>query len=208
MAIKKKPNIDIPPEDIPQDVPPEIVNEVLDEIVSEEDEKILTLKQTLFCHYYVMNEETRGNATLSYALAYWWDIDWASRDNEKDDNGREILGTSQYDKMIKLIAPSASRNTRKVKIQETITRLWNTLLTDEQVDAKHAQILFKGRDDVALRAVQEYNRIKWRITDKTKDESESDKAKADLFKTLEWQVKTMSKEELSGTIQDLLTPKR
>ena len=202
MPIKKRKNIDTPPEDT-QDK-----NEVLDELISEEDEKLLTLKQTLFCHYYVMNEETRGNATLSYALAYWYDIDSASRVNDRDDQDREILGTSEYDNIIKLIAPSASRNTRKHKIQETITKLWNTLLTDEQVDAKHAQILFKGRDDVALRAVQEYNRIKWRITDKTKDESESDKAKADLFKALEWKVTTMSKEELSWTTQDLLTPSR
>jgi hypothetical protein len=46
-----------------------------------------------------------------------------------------------------------------------------------------------------------------RITDKTKDESESDLAKADLYKTLQWKVKDMSKEEVAGTIQDLLSIK-
>lgn len=70
MAIKKKPNIDVPPENAQDSKSDSISNEIIDELMSEEDENELTLKQTLFCHYYVMNEETRGNATLSYALAY------------------------------------------------------------------------------------------------------------------------------------------
>jgi hypothetical protein len=35
----------------------------------------LNVRQELFCMYYVMNDELRGNATLSYAEAYGYDLD-------------------------------------------------------------------------------------------------------------------------------------
>lgn len=82
------------------------------------------------------------------------------------------------------------------------------MLRDEIVDWEMAKMILWPDWASKREMIKEYNKVQQRVTQKIKDESESDKAKADLFKTLEWQVKTMSKEELSGTIQDLLTPKR
>lgn len=175
---------------------------------SEKVEAILTPVQELFCQYYCNVEVTRFNATMSYSEAYWYDLDGASRVQVKDKNTQEIIRESEYRRMYRTCSVNGTRLLRNAKIQDRITVLMNELKKDEVVDRKMMQHILWPDNQSSRDMIKEYNKLMQRITDKTKDESESDKAKADLFKTLEWQVKTMSKEELSGTIQDLLTPKR
>ena len=175
---------------------------------SERIEMILTPVQELFCQTYCTNDFTRFNAVMSYAEAYWYDLDSASRIQVKDKKTGEILRESEYRRKYRICGVGGNRLLKNAKIQDRITVLMNELKKDEIVDRRMMEHILSKDNQSSRDMIKEYNKLMQRITDKTKDESESDKAKADLFKALEWQVKTMSKEELSWTIQDLLTPSR
>lgn len=55
--------------------------------------------------------------------------------------------------------------------------------------------------------IKEYNKIMGRVTNKNRDESESDKAKAELYTEVKEKIKTMDSRELIDSIQELLTKK-
>lgn len=174
---------------------------------SEKVEAILTPVQELFCHYYCNNEVTRFNAVMSYAEAYWYDLDGASRLQVKDKNTQEVLRESEYRRMYRVCWVNWARLLKNAKIQDRITVLMNELKKDEIVDRRMMEHILSKDNQSSRDMIKEYNKIMQRITDKTKDESESDKAKTELYKTLQWKVKEMSKEEVAGTIQDLLSIK-
>lgn len=174
---------------------------------SEEIGTTLTPVQELFCHYYCNIDSTRFNAVMSYAEAYWYDLDGASRLQVKDKNTGEVLRESEYRRMYRVCWAAWNRLLKNVKIQDRITVLLNELKKDEIVDRRMMEHILSKDNQSSRDMIKEYNKIMQRITDKTKDESESDLAKADLYKTLQWKVKEMSKEEVAGTIQDLLSIK-
>lgn len=126
----------------------------------------LTLKQELFCQNYVTNEEIRGNATLSYADAYWVDLESKSKIRQTDSEWEEIEGTSEYDKAYNSCSAMWCRLLRNLKIQERNTDLWNELLSDRRVDARLGQIIYQWKDEHSLWGIREYNKLKQRITDK------------------------------------------
>lgn len=175
---------------------------------SEEIGTTLTPVQELFCHYYCNNEVTRFNAVMSYAEAYWYNLDGASRLQVKDKNTGEVLRESEYRRMYRVCWAAWNRLLKNVKIQDRITVLLNQLKKDEIVDRRMMEHILSKDNQSSRDMIKEYNKLMQRITDKTKDESDSDKAKAELYKSLESQIKTMPKEQVSQVIQDLLTPKK
>jgi len=44
----------------------------------------------LFCRYYIQRGDSCGNATLSYAAAFDYELDSLSKINEWNETGREI----------------------------------------------------------------------------------------------------------------------
>jgi len=134
-----------------------------DELIVKEK---LTLKQELFCQNYVINDVFRGNATLSYADAYWYDMESKDKTRQRDAEWEEIEWTSEYDKAYNCCAALASRLLKNVKIQDRNIDLWNDMLSDRRVDARLWQIIYKWKDEHSLWGIREYNKLKNRITDK------------------------------------------
>jgi len=171
------------------------------------DTNWLTPRQELFCQYYVCNEDTRFNATNSYAMAYWYDIDAADPEEIRDELTGKLIKKSERLMMQNVCATGGKQNIRKYQVQTRITKLLNEMMRDEIVDWEMAKLILWPDGASKREMIKEYNKVQQRVTQKTKDESDSDKARADLLKTFEWRVKEMSKEEISGTIQSLLSLK-
>lgn len=108
----------------------------------------LNPRQEKFVRLYTQNDELFGNATLSYAEAYGYNLD-------------EMVGDERK-KMYDSCSAQSSRLLRIDKIQKRKIELLNELLKNEIVDAKLAELI-KGGDMMAIR---EYNKLKGRITDK------------------------------------------
>lgn len=126
----------------------------------------LTLKQELFLRCYTQNEVLAGNATLSYAYAYGYDLENASHTQEIDADGHEIMGTSDYDRMYSNVATMGSRLLKNAKISKFIDKFFNELLTDERVDRELAKMITGYDGAVKMAAIREYNALKQRITKK------------------------------------------
>lgn len=129
-------------------------------------EEVLTPKQEAFCRFYTQNSELFGNGLLSYTRAYGYDLDHADRTREKDDNGKEIIGSSDYDRMNLNCRASASRLLTNDNIIKRVTTLLNEYLNNQNIDARLAEIILKGDHADSLRAISEYNKLKQRIIDK------------------------------------------
>jgi len=127
-------------------------------------EKVLTPKQEKFLRNYIQSTGAMcGNGTLSYANAYGYDLENADTTRQLDENGKQIQGTSQRDKMAKLCEMSASRMLSNVIIEPHITALYMELMEDHaRVDRELMKLVLKG--DIS--AIREYNALKQRITKK------------------------------------------
>lgn len=132
----------------------------------EENKDILTLEQERFCINYTQNKEYFGNATLSYAEAYGYDLDNADKTRQIDGKGNEIKGTSEYDRLYNICASGGSQNIRKLNIQKRCNELLNKLMENNVIDARLIEIILKGEDKDSIQAIREYNRLKQRILDK------------------------------------------
>lgn len=130
------------------------------------EEVILSLEQEQFCKNYTQNSEFFGNATLSYADAYGYDLETADKTRQVDKEGNEIRGTSEHDKMYNTCAVAGSQNIRKHNIQLRCRVLLNEMMKDDVIDARMIEIILKGDDADSLRAISEYNKLKQRIVDK------------------------------------------
>lgn len=126
----------------------------------------LTLKQEKFCKLYTMPGETFGNGTISYLLAYGYDLDTYSDKREIDENGKEIPLTSDRERCYQVSASCASRLLRNEKIIKRNRQLLVAQLTDELADSKLTEHIIKARSDVSLNAVKHYNDLKGRIVKK------------------------------------------
>ena len=106
----------------------------------------LTLKQELFCQYFVFDEETRGNGTLSYQKAY-----------EIPKVGRWAMTCSQ----------SANVNLKRVKVAARLNEILKLYLDDNLVDNELAYVVAQKGDLLAkVQGIKEYNRLKRRVEDK------------------------------------------
>lgn len=135
--------------------------------IKEKKEEKLTPKQELFCRYYTQNSVLFGNATLSYAEAYGYDLEVLDRTYLKDNKGKDIKGTSEYDKACNLCAVDGSRLLRNAKINEFMRVCLNELLSDLVVDSELAKVIVQNDEmDVKISGIREYNKLKKRVTDK------------------------------------------
>lgn len=159
----------------------------------EETKDNLNEKQELFCRYYTQNNALFGNATLSYAEAYGFDLDtldkddgiWEFKDGTtmtvRDFNvfdlpaeeweslkhqDKRLIKESTYKNAYDNCSQSGSRLLRLVKINLRITELLNEIMTDEVIDARLTKIILHGKDSDSISAIKEYNALKARIIKK------------------------------------------
>lgn len=131
-------------------------------------EERINPQQELFCRYYTQNSEFFSNATLAYAEAYEYDLDFLDRTRKKDKKGKEIPGTSEYDKAYNTCSVNGSRLLRSNKIQAFIRKCLNEMLTDEVVDGELVKTILQNYElPSKMAAIREYNKLKQRITEKT-----------------------------------------
>lgn len=147
----------------------------------------LNIAEEMFCQYYVLNADTRRNATMSYAMAYgrMEELDNASKDDaiyENDDvmdeeGGSDIkksvgrgklIQASSYDRLYNVCSNEGARLVRKPYISRRVTELLNSLLRDEIVDAELAKVIMQDRElSPKMRAVEEFNKLRQRTTKTT-----------------------------------------
>ena len=141
-----------------------------------EQESELNLNREAFCQYYTKNQALFGNATLSYAEAFGYKLDELSKEDAKYKGKgakRKLVEPSSYDKAYHVCSVQSSRLLRNADIQNRITALLNELLRDDIVDSQLAKIITQDDDlQSKVRAINEYNKVRGRIIDKTRDVTE------------------------------------
>lgn len=168
-----------------------------------EELEVLTKEQEQFCRNYTQNYDFFGNATLSYANAYGYDIE-AQPDNDAIillADGREMpqyeydlidtddikpkvkrtLEESSRTKMENNCASSGSRLRSKVKIQSRCRELLNEFMTDSVIDARLTEIILEGNHADSVRAIQEYNKLRQRIITKVDHTSKGNEIKGNTI---------------------------
>lgn len=115
----------------------------------------LTPQQALFCKLYTKRGDTFGNATLSYAIAYDYEL-------PKDDNGKNIITSSEY----LTCSANGSRLLTNDNVEKAIQQGMLELLNDNAVDARLSEILYKGQETNSIQAIKIHNELKQRITKK------------------------------------------
>lgn len=127
----------------------------------------LNLKQELFCRYYTQNPELFGNATLAYAEAYGYDLQSLSRIRLKDENGREIIGSSEYDKSYNVCSVNGYKLLIKTHIQEFMRKCRLEMKTNDVIDSELIKIILQDHDRPSkISAIREYNKLEKRVSEK------------------------------------------
>lgn len=127
----------------------------------------LTPQQELFSRWYTTKGDTFSNGTLAYSIAYDYKLDELSRDNQKNEKGEEILGTSEYSKAYNVCAVMASKNLKNANILARITELLNEQFNNDAIiDARLQEITINGKDADSIQAIKHRNELKNRITKK------------------------------------------
>lgn len=139
---------------------------IVDEIFGDS----LTEKQELFCQYYTQVASSFGNATLSYSLAYGYDLDTAPDDDyieEKLEDGTyKLTKPSTKKRYENICAVNGSRLLRNTKIDKRVRTLLNDLMDEKIIDARLVEIIMKGEDKDSIQAIKEFNKLKQRIVEK------------------------------------------
>ncbi len=137
--------------------------------------KVLNPRQEKFCRNYTQNDSMFGNATLSYADAYGYDLDSLNSDPVYDEvwdetTGKavkQILQKSEYQKAYDICSKDGNRLLRNAKINDRIVKLLNEMMTEEQADSELMKTMKQTEDYGAkLAAIREYNKLKQRISNK------------------------------------------
>src|SRR3954463_5871075 len=102
--------------------------EEIDQAAAERDNQ----RRELFCRYYAQGEGTFGNATLSYAAAYDYDL---GDTDIVDKNGNPLI-QKPYRTSYHTCSVNGSSLLRNTEVHERVTKLLNELLKDEIVDAE------------------------------------------------------------------------
>lgn len=95
---------------------------------SEEVRDILSIKQENFLRFYIVNDELRGNATLSYAEAYGYDLDTLDKTGKRDLKTGILLEPSEFTRAYNTCSQLASRLLRNVKVQRRRVEILNEVL--------------------------------------------------------------------------------
>lgn len=157
----------------------------------DEVNEILTEKQERFCVNITQNRELFGNATLSYAEAYGFDIDAEPDDDaqykftdgsifsekELEDlskeesktyntgDGKKIQDSSRK-RMYDNCSTYGSKLKKNLKIQARCRELLNEFMVDQVIDARLTEIILDGDNNESISAIKEYNKLKQRIVEK------------------------------------------
>lgn len=128
----------------------------------------LTPQRMRFCQLYTQNSDLFGNATLSYADAFGYDLESLSKEaiySEPDENGhREKIEDSPYTKAYNVCSVMGTRLLRMVKIDEYTKVLLNEMMTNANADAELAWVMKQRRDlGPKIQALREFNKLKNRI---------------------------------------------
>ena len=115
----------------------------------------LTPQQELFCKWYTTKGDTFSNKTLSYAMAYDYDL-------PRDENDKIIVSSKPYN----TCASNGSRVYFDDKVQSKIRTLLLEMLNDATVDARLNEILIGGQEANSIQAIKIHNDLKQRITKK------------------------------------------
>ena len=119
-------------------------------IDTEEILEELTVKQRKFLQNYILNDEMRGNGTLSYAEAYGYDLStYPDDDGVYDDDGKQITPSSRT-KAYNCCSNNASALLRNHRIQEAKTALLNKSMKEEIVDAEMFWLILYGKGEQKL----------------------------------------------------------
>lgn len=128
----------------------------------------VTPQQELFCRYYTQNELLFGNATLSYAEAYDFELDSISQLRPCDDKPNHTHARecepSPYDLAYHTCSVNGSRLLRNADIQKRVTVLLNEILSDSVVDSQLAKLIMQDAEPATkIAAIREYNKLRSRI---------------------------------------------
>jgi len=122
-------------------------------------------RRELFCRHYAQGEGTFGNATLSYAAAYEYDLIFV----KKTDRWGTLYDSPVDLNVYQTCGSNGSRLLKDDKVQARITVLLNELLKDEIVDAELAKVVKQdGELQPKVQAIKEYNKLRGRIIDHSK----------------------------------------
>jgi len=157
--------------------------------MKEEVQDLLTANQERFCINYTQNYELFGNATLSYAEAFDFDLEsqptndaqyrfedgtiYAEYELEDIDikseyhisKGKKIQDSS-YKRMYDNVSTYASKLRRNLKIQSRCRDLLNEFMNDKVIDARLTEIILDGDSTASIQAIKEYNKLRQRIIDR------------------------------------------
>lgn len=162
-------------------------------------ENPLSIQEELFCHYFVINDDLRGNATWAYAEAFEYklndlpddDMVWESYDEETGKGRGKIVVPSTKAKAINVCAVQASYLLRKTKIQDRKIQLLNSLMRDDYVDSRLVHWIQDDKEPSAsIAAIREYNKLKQRVVEKVDLTS-----KGEAIKGIEYIVPEVPKNE-------------
>jgi hypothetical protein len=131
--------------------------------------KDLPAQREFFCRLYAQNSEFFGNATLSYAEAYAFNLDSLSRKCPNENHGDEDEGEcapSEYNLAYQTCSVNGSRLLRNAQVQDRVTSLLNEMLKDDIVDAQLAKLILDADGPTRIAAIREYNKIRQRIVEK------------------------------------------
>jgi len=132
----------------------------LDDAVEELENK----RRELFCQYYAKGEGTFGNATLSYAAAYDYELLFVKKTDRWGTEYDSPVDTNLYHSC----SSGGSRLLTDDKVKGRITVLLNELLKDDFVDAELSKVIKQNGDlTPKVQAIKEYNKLRGRIVDKS-----------------------------------------
>lgn len=173
------------------DNPIEIEDEYDDEwkekrIESESIWDVLTPRQEKFCQLYATDSSCFGNWVTTYLEVY--DIDRTK--------------PNRY----KTACAWASRMLSNVKVYTRINDLLDEYWLNDTFVDKQTLFLISQQSDFTAKSkmITEYNKIKWRITNKLDLWWEWEEAKKEFYDTLKTKVKEMWKDEINEVLQNIL----
>jgi hypothetical protein len=129
-------------------------------------EKELNAKRELFCRHYAQGEGTFGNATLSYAAAYDIDLQFINKTDRWGNQVQQPVDLGRYN----VCSVNGSRLLRDAKVKKRVQELRLELLNDEFVDAELVNVIQQNEErGPKVAAIREFNKLRMRIVDITKD---------------------------------------
>ena len=139
------------------------------------DIKRLKPAEEAFCQLYANSSEYFNNATLSYAVAYNYNLD-------------DILDKDEYQTKYNSARVLGSKILTKVYIRERVSQILRENLTNDKIDEELSWVAKQRKDlGAKMRAINEHNKLKGRIEEKMKHtfDEESLLSPAQIYQLLE-----------------------